>query len=65
MEISEIEAFNLLMRLKPSVADVFSLTPNHYIYAGPAGWKHFHLLLNTLLKDLNLTSIKEVNLTYA
>ena len=47
--ISETEAFNLLQRMKPNVPDYFSVTPNHYNYAGPSGWKFFHMLLNLLL----------------
>ena len=39
--------------------------PNHYNYAGPAGWLHFHLILNCLLNDVNNTDIIEVNTAYA
>ena len=45
--------------------DVFGVTANHYNYAGPAGWKHFFLLLNCLISDINLTTIEEVNVVYA
>ena len=64
-EISENDAFNLLQKMKPDVADYFSITPNHYNYAGPAGWKHFHFLLNTLISDVNNTDITEINIIYA
>ena len=63
--ISEKVSFDLLQRLKPSVNDFFSVTPNHYNFAGPAGWKHFHLLLNTLASCVNNTSISEINTAYA
>ena len=63
--ITEVEAFNLLQRMKPDVPDYYSVTPNHYIYAGPSGWRFFCLLLNTLISDISNTSISEVNLAYA
>ena len=63
--ISEKESFEILMRMKPIVCDYFSITPNHYIYAGPGGWKHFHLLLGLLLANVNDTDIVEVNTAYA
>ena len=63
--ITEAESFALLQRLKPHVNDVYGITADHYNYAGPAGWKHFHLLLTTLLNDVNLTTIEEVNVVYA
>ena len=63
--ISEIDSFKLLQKMKPSVSDVDGLTINHYKYAGPAGWKHFNLLLNSLICDVNNTDIEEVNTAYA
>ena len=64
-EISEGEAFDLLHRMKSDVTDFFSITPNHYSYAGQIGWKHFHLLLSLLINSINSTSIAEINTTYA
>ena len=51
--------------MRPDVNDYFGVTPNHYNYAGPLGWKHFHLLLETLLKDVNNTDIQEINIVFA
>ena len=42
-----------------------SIAPNHYLYAGPAGVKHYHLMLNALLLNVNNTVIDEVNNAYA
>ena len=42
-----------------------TLTPNHYVYAGPVGWKHFHLLLTTLIDNVNLTDITKINTIFA
>ena len=63
--ISEDDSFDLLMKLKPDVNDFFGLTPNHYIYAGPSGWKHFHFLLCLLIDNVNHTDITEINTVYA
>ena len=51
--------------MKPHVNDVFGITANHYTYAGQAGLKHFYLLLNHLISDVNNTDISEVNSAYA
>ena len=51
--------------MKPCVNDLYGVTVNHYKYAGPAGWTHFHLLINCLLYDVNNTSIEEINTVYA
>ena len=63
--ISEYEALNLLNRLKPDVPDFFSITQRHYLFAGPAGIKHFTFLLNALLNDVSYMDISEVNRAYA
>ena len=63
--ISETDTLLILQRMKPDVLDVFSLTPNHYLYAGPPGWKHFSLMLNTLLADLKNIDICEINRVHA
>ena len=51
--ISEDDSLKLLQKMKPTVNDVDGLTLNHYKYAGPAGWRHFSLLLNSLVSDVN------------
>ena len=63
--ITETQSFKLLQKLKPNVNDFFGVTPNHYNYAGPLGWKHFHLLLSSLLHDVNNTTIHEINVVHA
>ena len=64
-DITKSTAFTLMMNMKPDVNDYFGLTPNHFIYAGPAGWDHFHLLLTTLAKNVESTDITEINTVYA
>ena len=63
--ISEEDSFKLLQRMKPDVCDFYGVTPNHYNFAGPAGWKHFYLLLNALIADVDNITITEVNTVYA
>ena len=63
--ISEEKSLKLLQRMKPDVSDFYGVTPNHYIYAGPAGWNHLHVLLNALAADVSNTTIVEINTVYA
>ena len=63
--ISESDSLALLQKMKPDVNDYFSISPNHYLHAGPAGWKHFHLLLSLLIINVNTTNITEINSIYA
>ena len=50
--ISESESFKLLLGMMQTVIEVFGITASHYTYAGPAGWRHFNLLLNALLINI-------------
>ena len=59
------ESTNILKRMKPTVADFFSVTPRHYLYAGSAGLSFFNVLLNHLLLDISSKDIHEINLAYA
>ena len=63
--VTEEEALSLLQRMKANVPDISSVTPNHFLLAGPAGWRLFTFLLNALIEDISHTSIQEINVTYA
>ena len=63
--ISERRSFEILQKMKPDVTDIYGITVNHYNYAGPAGWKHFYLLLKCLISNINSTNIEEINTVYA
>ena len=63
--ITKEESFNLRQRLKPSVSDFYSVTPQHYNYAGPVGWEFFRSLLNALILDMANFTISGINRTYA
>ena len=63
--VSLSESSSILKRLKAGVNDLYSITPNHFLYAGPAGLVHFNLLLNTYIIDVNSCSMEELNRVYA
>ena len=47
--------------MKPHVSDFWSITPLHYLNAGQEGLIHFNFLLNFIINDINLASVKELN----
>ena len=55
----------ILSSIRPAVNDCFSITGYHYRYAGESGLLHLHLLLNSLIDDLNNTSVDELNTVWA
>ena len=63
--ITELESLEILKQMKPNVCDLYSITPAHYLNAGPAGCRHFFLLLSKLINDISTTSIDEINSAYA
>ena len=63
--ISEKESFDLLQKMKAEVSDLYGITANHFNSAGPAGWKNFNILFNSLISNVNNTDIVEINEVYA
>ena len=55
----------ILLKMKATVIDFFSLTPLHFINAGSSGFIHFNLLLNALITDVNNSTIEELNTIFA
>ena len=55
----------ILLKIKPGVNDFYSITANHFINAGIAGFVHFNLLLNAFIIDVNNCTIEELNTVYA
>ena len=51
--------------MKSDVNDLFSVTPKHYINAGLEGVSHFRFLLNTIIQDINLFPLPELNSVWA
>ena len=63
--ISPRDSTDLLYSLKSEVNDFFSITPSHFINAGFEGLEHFHFLLNTIIDEINLASLEELNTIWA
>ena len=64
-ELSGKDASLLLHSLKADVNDLQSITANHYIHAGLEGALHFKFLLNTIINNVNLSSIDRLNEVWA
>ena len=63
--ISSREATEVLYSLKPDVNDLHSITPRHFINAGIEGARHFWFLMNTIISNINLFSLPELNSVWA
>ena len=63
--ISYMKATEILLSLRPEVNDFYSMTAYHFINAGKSGYEHFFLLLNSLIQNINLASIEELNTVWA
>ena len=63
--ISLDSSTKILNRMKASVNDLYSITPEHFINAGKLGIEHFNCLLNYVIKDTKLATIEELNSCYA
>ena len=58
-------AEKLLRSIKPSVIDLYSVSARHYINGGVPAIKHFQLLLNAVLSDINNYAIAELHAVHA
>ena len=63
--ISPKDATQLLYSLKADVNDFYSVTANHFIHAGFEGLLHFHFILNTIIEEINSSSLEELNTVWA
>ena len=50
--LTEDKSREILMKIKPDVMDLCSMTANHYINAGEPGFRHFQLMLSALISDI-------------
>ena len=64
-EITLVKAEALLKKIRPGVSDIFSITAAHYLHGGDTTLKHFQFLINTVLKNIELSSIDELNRAHA
>ena len=62
--ISLVESTNLINRVKKNVTDFYGISAQYYLNAGAPGLLHFNLLLNGIIKDVNNTSLTELNTVY-
>ena len=63
--ISGKDATILLHSLRSEVNDIFSVTAGHYINAGMEGAAQFAFLLNTIISNVNISSVAELNTAWA
>ena len=55
--ITKLKAHEILHKIKPLVSDLYNITAEHFLNAGPLGLEHFHLVLNALIDDVNNIAI--------
>ena len=55
------ESVDILYSVRKDVNDLFSITASHFINAGSAGIRHFHLLMSSLIKNINCSKLNELN----
>ena len=63
--ISLVKAEELLHSLKPSVCDHFNVSALHYINGGPHAIKHFQVLVNSAIENIEITTCEELNNAHA
>ena len=63
--ISPTLSLEILKSVKADVNDFYSITANHFIHAGQAGISHFHLLLSTIISNVNLAGLDELNTAWS
>ena len=63
--ISPEQSSEILKSVRPDVNDFYSITANHFIHAGPAGLAHFHFLLSTVINNVNLAGLDELNTAWS
>ena len=59
------QAESLLRKIRPHVADFYSVTAAHYLNGGQAAINYFCFLVNAVLNNIELASLEELNTTHA
>ena len=59
------QAQELLMSIKPSVIDLFNVSALHYLHGGDPAIRHFQLLINAVLSDVQNYVLSEINTVHA
>ena len=60
-QITINDTVEILYSVRKDVSDLFSITASHFINAGVTGLKHFHLLMSTVISNINNASLSELN----
>ena len=63
--MSDSDALSLLKSIRPNVSDFFSITANHYLLGGEATLAHFKFMINTVLDNIEIAAIEEMNKAHA
>ena len=63
--VSREKASSLLKSIRNNVIDLHNITALHYLYAGDAGLDHFRFLINTVIENISLANMRDLNSTYA
>ena len=63
--ISLFQAESILRKIRPAVSDFYSVTASHYLNGGEVAIKHFQFLFNSVLKNIELAAIEEMNVAHA
>ena len=63
--LSLVDTEKLLYSLKPNVCDHYNISSLHYLHAGPAGIRHFQLLINSAIRNIENTTCEEFNTAHA
>ena len=65
VKISFDEAYKLLLKMKPSVTDYYSITSLHYLNGGRKSIEHFQAIFNAVLQDVDNFALAELNTVHA
>ena len=63
--VSREKSLSILKSLRQNVNDFYSITSCHFLNAGEEGIEHFHRLFNSVLSNVNLAGLPELNTIYA
>ena len=64
-KISLTQAESILKKIRPAVSDFYSVTASHYLNGGDVAIRHFQFLFNSVLKNIELAAIEEMNVAHA
>ena len=63
--ISPDQSAEILKSVRSEVNDFYSITANHFIHAGSAGFAHFHFLLSIVISNVHLAGLDELNTVWS